>query len=63
MVKVTQVFLQCSYRPCGHFVSIDTDGEQVCFFSTVVSLMLADGAGAAILTYFAKFAHMQVSLH
>ena len=33
------------------------------FFSTVVSLMLADGAGAAILTYFAKFAHMQVSLH
>lgn len=33
------------------------------FLSTVVSLMLADGAGAAILTYFAKFAHMQVSLH
>ena len=32
------------------------------FLSTVVSLMLADGAGAAILTYFAKFAHMQVSL-
>ena len=38
-------------------------GSKCVFFSTVVSLMLADGAGAAILTYFAKFAHMQVSLH
>ena len=38
-------------------------GSKCVFFSTVVSLMLADGAGAAILTYFAKFAHKQVSLH
>lgn len=38
-------------------------GSKCVFFPTVVSLMLADGAGAAILTYFAKFAHMQVSLH
>ena len=53
-----------SYRPCAHFVYIDTDGEQVCLFpSTVVSLMLANSTGAVVLTYFGKFAHIQVTLH
>ena len=30
---------------------------------TVVSLMLANVAGAAVLTFFAKFIHTQVSLY
>ena len=32
------------------------------FLYTVVSLMLANVAGAAVLTFFAKFIHTQVSL-